>query len=778
MKLKIYQLGPTIHVIPESPLASVLWHPLAASTVSTDCIVTVTAEAAVRVWELDRSNKWSFERPALAIDLRKLADGVSCDQDFEPSGFGKTKGFSVDDFDMEASAACFGGRGRDEEDAWASMTLWTAMRNGDVYALCPLLPSRWKPTSTTIPSLSTNAVSRMASIAGENVDVDERRAADQQYEWVQEIDNDDPLLLESIDGLETFEVRLRPQNPSAIPRLQGPFAVQPEDDASDIEISDIFVFGATIDEHDLMAEEDDEDFDPFASHGVPFTTICVATTANEALFAIDLDGISGQWLPKKGKSAFSVPTSDAKELILIDTITLEDSGSNAANNWSMFTGDVVHNFNLFLTASKTIYSLSLEDWITRLAAELTGVEPIDPGFKTRLETTCESQVCITNKLLQVDEPTDILAAPAVVDDVSLGYFILSTAKSSAYLVFFDQAHLRAPTIGLSSPELTATSPNRLNPQHIKLPEQEDPNELENLPTRSPYVPAPIFGASHVSPLNQMKQRLPSNLKRAIVEKPIRLSPAMLEIMTLTHRTISAQSGELEKAAAELFRRCERLREELGNQVKQMSELAQRLQQLKSGTDEDEDGDVGEKKSVDTRIRNAQERQSKLMARYEALRRKVGRVGTAKRELSTKEIAWVEEIDALGRNVGIGEGSQEGGDLGTRLDRRFEEVCFGVCLHLKTLITPQVKQIAQELLEESKRVNQQQSQGADAASSSMSASMSTSISTTKSGGSGSTPFGVSSRLQKERIGEVMAMVEREGAVIDAVMKRLERLKIEY
>ena len=49
---------------------------------------------------------------------------LSCDQDFEPSGFGKTRGFSVDDFDMEVSAACFGGSGGDDEDAWASMTLW------------------------------------------------------------------------------------------------------------------------------------------------------------------------------------------------------------------------------------------------------------------------------------------------------------------------------------------------------------------------------------------------------------------------------------------------------------------------------------------------------------------------------------------------------------------------------------------------------------------------------------------------------------------------------
>ncbi|KAK6364581.1 hypothetical protein LTS17_012054 [Exophiala oligosperma] len=761
LKLKTFQLGPTIHVIPESPLASVLWHPLASSTASTDCIVTVTAEAAVRVWELDRSNKWSFERPALAIDLRKLADGVSCDQDFEPSGFGKTKGFSVDDFDMEVSAACFGGRGKDDEDAWAGMTLWTAMRNGDIYALCPLLPTKWKPTSTTIPSLSTNAVSRMASIAGEDADMDDRRAADQQYEWVQEIDSEEPLLLDSTDSLGEFEVRLRPQNPSAIPRLQGPFAIQPEDDASDIEISDIYVYPAIIDERDLMSGEDDDDFDQLTSHGVPFTTVCVATTENEVWFAIDLDGVSGQWLPKKGKSAFGVPSSDAKELALVDTFAL-DAEVDSASNWPMLTGDIASGYSLFLTTFKHVYSLSLNDWVNHLAAEMTGAENVDPGMRTRLETACESQVCITDKVISTNDATETLSAPTIVDDISLGFLLLTATPSSAYSVFFDQAHLHASTVAVSSPELTTISSSR------QLARVSEENDAGTLPTRSPYVPAKVFYANHLYPIEQMKQRLPPTLKRAVTDKPMRLSPAMLEIMTVTHRTVSVQSAELEKAAAELFRRCERLREELGSQVQQMSELAQRLQHLKSSEEVDEDGTVTAKKSVTTRIQDAQDRQANLLARYEALRRKVGRVGSAKRELSSKEKTWIEEIDALGRNVGVGVDG-DGGRANDRLDKRFD----------------MVKEFSRELLEESKRV--QQAQTSEPSPSPMSASMST----VKPGTSASAPgaaaassstttttFGVSSRLQKEKIADVMAMVEREGAVIDAVMKRLDRLNVEY
>lgn len=788
LKLKTYQLGPTIHVIPESPLASVLWHPLASSSNSTDCIVTITAEAAVRVWEIDRSNKWSFERPALAIDLRKLADGVSSDQDFEPSGFGKTRGFSVDDFDMEVSSACFGGRGRSDEDPWAAMTLWVAMRNSDIYALCPLLPSKWAPTPTTIPALSTAAVSRIASVSTESNDQVERKAADQQYEWASELDREETQLVESADSLGQHEVCLRPQNPSAIPRLQGPFSVQPSDDDTDIEISDIFVFPAILDEQEILSGEDDDD-DLFNTSGtVPFTTVCVATPDNELWFAIDLDGVSGQWLPKKGRSAFGLPSADAKELTLIDTFALDDSLAGNTANWPTFTVDVVHNYSVFLTSTNRVYSLSLNDWITRLAAELTGSEGEDHGLKTRLETSVASPVCITNKLLETSEQSaEVLSAPAIIDDTGLGYFLLTSTVNTPYAVSFDQAHLRASTIEPSSPELSSLSPSRILG---RIPDQPVIDDVAALPSRSPYTPASIFYVNHLQPLDNLRGRLPPNLKKVLVERPLRLSPFTLEIMTAAHRTVSVQTSKLENAASELFRRCERLREELGDQVKQMTDLAQRLQRLQPGGEEDENGEVKVAKSHQDRIVEAKDKQAKLVARYEAVRRTVGRLGGRKRELSSKETAWINEIDVLASAVGIGSDGAEGkpDDDRSRLDARYDTVgqdVLTLSTRINTNIILQVKKLSSSLLEESQMVEKQspaleQSVSSLSASTSLSrsrASIGTAVSNGGSG-SGSTLFGVSSRLQKERIADVMAMVEREGAVIDAVVQRLDKLKVEY
>jgi hypothetical protein len=114
-----------------------------------------------------------------------------------------------------------------------------------------------------------------------------------------------------------------------------------------------------------------------------------------------------------------------------------------------------------------------------------------------------------------------------------------------------------------------------------------------------------------------------------------------------------------------------------------------------------------------------------------------------------------------------------------------------------LLTPkqQVKKLTHDLVEEANLVSKQnpsanpppalEASTSSISNSSITPSMSASQMTVTSRSSASFPgstvsagFGVPSRLQKERIADVMGMVEREGAVIESAMKRLERLKMEY
>ena len=290
-------IGPTTHVLSQSPIASVLWHPYG---VDSNCLVTLTEDAVVRLWELNLADRWSFDSPSLGIDLKKLASGVSEKEDFGPNKMTRNRGFSIDEIGMNVVSACFGGTGSSEESPWSAMTLWIAMQEGDIYALCPLLPGKWQPSSTTLPSLSASAMSKQASMEEDSLSPEELQQYKDQYQWISDIDGQDPKVIPGKDhfslGLETYS---RPSRPS-VPKLQGPFRMSPEDDI-DFDWSDIHVIAAKIDGEELMrGEEPDSDsglgMDDDA--GLSASVICLLTKSGRVYLCVDLLGVEGQWLPR------------------------------------------------------------------------------------------------------------------------------------------------------------------------------------------------------------------------------------------------------------------------------------------------------------------------------------------------------------------------------------------------------------------------------------------------------------------------------------------------
>lgn len=643
VKVKAMHLGPTTHVIPSSPIMSVLWHPLAAATATTDSLVTVTADAALRMWEIDRLNTFSAEQPALEVDLRKLADGVSSDQDFRPAGFGKSKGFSVDDIDMEVASCCFGGRGENDEDPWASMTLWTAMTNGDLYALCPLLPLKWQPTETTVPALSTSTVSKMA-LGADDVDADERRAIEQQYEWVSEIDNEEPL---SPGADETApETRMRPSRPGAIPRLQGPFEFDIDED-EDFEATDLYVFAPRLDDEDALEEDD---FNQRSPNAIPYSTIILACSDKRVHVGLDLEGVSGQWLPNRARNSFSVPEAESKALVRLTTVELDESSFNLS--FISFTPDIIHRNTIFASMGSKVYSISIDEWAERLAEEVSSDADADDRLRTRLATACQNQVAFVDTVLSVrDTLSENLSAPVVIDDLDVGYITITTSGSSVFGATFDPAHIRSLLYKQSS---DFGAPTSLIQSRSGTSTLEPDGEIDIPPTRAIYEPPRCFEMSAQYTINELKHRLPPQNRGILQEKALRLSPAVLDLMTSAHRTVSGYTAELETAAAELFRRCERLREELGDQVKHMTELADKLQQVEERQDGEEERPGEERLNYDQRMENIKQKQALLKKRYEEVRRKAGHATSSRKPLSAKETVWIEEVGNMSKRIGSSE----------------------------------------------------------------------------------------------------------------------------
>ncbi|KAL4917219.1 hypothetical protein BDW62DRAFT_88777 [Aspergillus aurantiobrunneus] len=725
IRVKCYQLGPTTHVIPESPVVSALWHPLGVYSNLGGCIVTVTEDAVVRIWELDRNNHWSFDRPSLAIDLRKLVDGTSSDQDFAPSGFGKNKGFSSDYVDMEVGSARFGGVGSEKEDAWAAMTLWIAMKPGDLYALCPLLPSKWRAPSAAIPSLSAAIIPKMSVLEEDPLDYDDQlTACRQQYEWLAEIDNQEPLQV--IPGSATepeSEILTRPTNLSAIPKLQGPFSIDTGDDVDDLDLCDMLVVAAKADTDALMLGEEDELALHSSDDKMSATLICLSSLRGRVYICLELEGVEGQWLPKTKKNAFQVPpVSGSSDLLLVEALDTVKEERRSSHTWPIFTADAHSRYGFFVTTSHSVVFISLSSWIQRLEGELQSEDTSGSGF--RLQILCEGNASVLEPIIQVDEDSHTpngqpfhLPASLIYHDYDLGYLLLTSHASHPYAAVLEKPNF-FPSFSLKSDAQPSNSPT--------IP-----------PHRPPYqVPSVLYSNS---PLEFFVDKHVPHRYRSSLKEPVLLSPATLDLVAAAHRILSAHTNALERAASDLFRRCERLQGELRDQLGQISDVADRIKGVSSEIGEDGQRKEGSRNTavLDERLQAAKDRQAQLVQRYETLRTKVLKSGG--RPLSEKETSWIAEVEALSQSFD----KQHKEDTTEQIAQRLEAV----------------KDIASELLTEAK-------------------SAAARIPAVPEPSSPASPTSaqprVPQRLQRAKIADAMKMVERESAVIESITTRLARL----
>lgn len=730
LRLKTFQLGPTAHVLEQAPVVSALWHPLAhmGST-----LVTVTSDACLRLWELNRDSRASFDTPELALDLKKLANATSSDQDFGASNYGTSKGFSPDSVEMEVAAACFGARATSDEHGWSPMTLWLAMTEGDVYALCPLLPSKWEPTPTTLPSLSTAVVAKAQAISQTDSSPNERRIVDQQQRWLADLDAQDPSIVSHVETLAETAVYTRPANPPAVPKLQGPFYLNPEPDFG--QITDIFVIAPRLDDDALMHEED---YDDFLGHdGLSVGIVCLATASGKVHVCLDLDGVEAQWLPSK-RAAFRRrfdQEDDVSELLLVETLTTPESSSS----WPTFTPTTTSRYAFLLSSNDGIFSVSLEPWIAPLEDEL--INPTDSGAAFRLDVLFDVERSTINQILKRNlqastSTTPIAPACISIVDSDLGHFVLTATSSQPQAVILD----------------LPVDPS----MYASFAPDDAPLALPAPAVRQPYQPSEAFFAPSALPgfLDSAVQAN-SRLRRADLKSQVRFSPATLQLLTDAHRLLSTETSRLGAAAADLFRRCERMRAELSEQIRKVDEISKRAEAVTGDDDEGQDADepriVG-KERIDQRMENARNRSKDLAKRVEAMRRKMANLGG--KELSAKEEAWAAEVATLSSSLGEEQPRQDA--ITAAPEETLTSRLQAAAELQRTLVAR-----ANECSQQQKSITEpSQEDGAESPSQDLSASTSR----------------IPVDFRRQKIAQVMQMLERETALVDAVMDRLGRLRV--
>ena len=687
LKLKTYTIGPTTHVLNQSSVASVLWHPLGENG---NCLVTVTADAVVRLWEFSTENRWSADSPALAVDLKKLLVASSEQDDVAPNRSSKNKVFTSDAVGMDVASACFGGAGYEDEAPWSAMTLYVAMKGGDIYALCPFLPSKWQPTATILPSLATTIVEKQTM----NEDEEEmtpfyKRQCEDQLRWINELDGQEPISSNALEESDIVQTHRRPSGLKAIPRLQGPFQVLTEDSGEILELSDIHIVAGQIDSESTDDDDDSEDSDKEAEEdeGLPCPLICLSTVQGCVYICIDLEGVEAQWLPRKPQLK-STPPPMASPLVLLEALETMKPKDAKPSEWPTFTQDAESPYSLFITHSQGVYYLSFSPWLANLRKELLNDDT--SGTKFRIDilrnniSTLRERILSFSTSLSSTSPNDPAIPPSctTIQDSDLGYFLLTSHSDQPYAATLDKPYL---------PPSSDLNPD-LSDEYQVLPELNPPSYPAYQPPNAFYATSslPRFIDNHVEPRH----------RRIMKEEQLRMSNATLDVMTEAHRVLSRETDALQTAAADLFRRCETLCEVLRNQVMNAGEVAERVDDIVG-----EDGNSGPGQRVEDRMQRMGERQEELVERFEKLRKRMKMVEG--KELSVREQEWKEEVEGVKRRILGNQDIDDQGrddadkDKGDDSERDLRATDDNGAEHLKRF--QDVQQLAKDLLQQTKEL---------------------------------------------------------------------------
>lgn len=726
IKPKAWTLGPTTHVQERSPVVSALWHPLG---VNGSALVTVTNDAVVRVWELSATDRWSFDTPSLTIDLKKLADGTFLDQNFSAST-NTSKGFSPDSFEMDVAAACFSRRG---SGGWSPMTLWVAMREGDVYALCPLLPTKWSPPPTLIPSLSVAIVGNLAAITDEpDASAQEKLLAQQQFDWMSEIDKQEPMEVDGPPGEPPVDVYMRPSKPGVVPRLQGPFEIEMSPDTEldmDIELTDIHVIGQKLDTDELMMGEDEELEHDIDTQGLSLNIVCLLSTSGQLRICLDLEGVQAQWLPprQKSKAVESLAHAESPSLLTFQTLDILGNLEMSEVGWPMFSTDYTSRYAFYITHPACITYISLDRWVFSLEGELSGDSA---GSDFRIDLLVKGQSTTRERLYTAPSRGDTnlhLAAAVTLQDPDLGYILLSATPHEPVALIFD------------APEYD------LQPIQLVPPDQHGAEDMQPLDF---YEPRQVFQEPHVfdigSALPGLLDKLRTCRYKAIVGQEVRLSPVTLTIFTDAHKILSEETHRLGGAASELFRRLEGLQVELKQQIVKASEVRARVQTISGEENSDDYEAETSNASVERRLEAARVKGELISQRLDKIRRTVSRAIT--RELSDKERAWVNEVNEVNESIS-GSAASSGSSKLKKVGQRYAEA---------KLLREDVVSQAEKLVELTTGKGEANANSNAAAS--------------------SPDLRIPADLRKAKINQVQKQLERETALVDAVKARLERLSV--
>lgn len=525
------------------------------------------------------------------------------------------RGFSADPEEMEPASCCFGGG----HQGWRPFTLYILMRGGDIYALSPLVPSRWNASREYLQNLSLDITADLESL-DETATMQEKVVLRQQTKWINDVLNQESNLATAFGNAsrKVPTCLTRPETVGGAPLLQGPFLFQP----APLEFPGVQYHACDI----------------FHVEAGALGVIGILFSNGKVDICLEFELLGAKWVGwRKKKRTENGEETEIAGLPIIaayESINL-DISDTSASNWPVFVADPRSEQVWYVNHDSGVVSFSMKAWLSRLAAVIDDDE--EDGFMARsLEKTPQSTV--RRVIDHGKRPAGLvnsIVGSVVVYEAYLGYILVAATPNSVESAEFDEVLARAPPndADTKTQPFGAATPQR-NTLLPSTPYAATPTTIKKKTSilSPPYTPSLEFRRPSALPV-LLQQAIAHNAR--LVRTPIMFSTDSNEFLRRARDTLKVEYDRMMEAAQEMYDRAAMQRIEYRKQLETIRKASENLDKLQN-------------KDVRERLEKYLKKQDELQARADEVLKILivkGEVG-----LSDAEKKWFKEVAKIEERV--------------------------------------------------------------------------------------------------------------------------------
>lgn len=558
----------------------------------------LTSDAFVRVYDIIMDQEATCEVPEQVFDLNSLAGRERQRTSFIP-----------DPESFEPASCCFASG----DLSWCPFSLYILMRGGDIYALCPIVPSRWIPSENYLNSLQRELSTQLEALEDfTDVTRSGRLTLRQQAKWLEEVLNQQTARWSpSINRRDQEFYFTRPESVSPSPKLQGPFLLQPA--PVDTSVEEVYAC-------DIIHTTSD-----------PVATISVVwSNANIDVF-LEFEPIQAKWVGKKLWQKLPEEDKNLPIIATFETIKLNTPlpENHARKHWPVFAENPLIGEVVFVAHYAGVEAVDMSEWLKGLKLVADPEEGEDFIAKQLQRTQGSIVKKVVNSWKALPNPSHSIIGCLVLQDSYVGYILIAGSEKSVNTADFD---IPFEFRNILDPEdtLIVAKPPR--------------------PTPATYIPSismPLYDPSTIfREIPGLYHFMVANIQRnpQLMKGPLHYNAESLEILRQAREQVKRECEKLTSVAEVMYTRAKQQKAEYERQLLKVHELITRQEGIAV-------------RNVKARLQNLEKSQNELKAKFDTVFRGLinsghggsGEVSVAKTE---REREWEAELQKIIKKTGF------------------------------------------------------------------------------------------------------------------------------